>query len=531
MGEVIPIEEALARPIGSLVLCALVPLFTAWVMWVVLVRRLPDDRREEARAVAPFRSAAFVVGIVQIQLAWMLGATALGPRFVDAPGTIAAELFGAVCAIVAFCAGGVGRLIEERSRTWRDVRETIALRLRIVPFVGGPIVAAGLASRLPVVDGDAVRWEVVALAFVVVALGAMFGGLALSVATRAMVPASDSVRAIALAAAEAEGVRLAGVLRMPTTRLANAAAIPWARTMIVTDRIVALLTPSELRAVLAHEAGHLSEGPWVASARLGTAITLIFVLTTGVRIGSALHPDGALIAIALGIVIAVPGILLVRRLARRMEERADARARSTSGSAALADALTKIHEDARAPMTTGARRVHPDLYDRLVACGRDPGPRPAPPRTRVGTIVGLAIGAGLVTTFLLVEHVTAIAIDDAPLAGDAWTRLRIDPWDSTAMLASAWETRRDEDLDRAARELDLAAWMGAPRANVLELEAELAAARGDCASARARFDEALRERSRVAYDDPWRPLELGGWHLPPTLVTECGYGADDPPRE
>ncbi|UJR80396.1 M48 family metalloprotease [Sandaracinus amylolyticus] len=527
MGDVIPIEEALARPIGSLLLCALVPLVTAWVMWVVLVRRLPDDRRDEAHAIAPFRSAAFVVGLVQIQLAWMLGATALGPRFVSAPGDIASELFGAVCAIVAFCAGGVGRLIEERSQTWRDVRETIALRLRIVPFVGGPIVAAGLAARLPVIDGDAVRWEIVAVAFVIVALGAMFGGLAMSVATRAMIPAPESVRAIAVAAAEAEGVRLAAVLRVPTERLTNAGAIPWARTMIVTDRIVALLTPSELRAVLAHEAGHLSEGPWVASARLATAITLIFMLTTGVRVGSVLHPDGAQIAIAVALVIAVPALLLVRRLARRMEERADARARSTSGSAALADALTKIHDDARAPMTTGARRVHPDLYDRLVACGRDPGPRPAPPRTRIGTIVGLAVGAALVATFFVVEHVTAIAIDDAPLAGDAgWTRLRIDPWDSTAMLAAAWATRRDEDLDRAERELDLAAWMGAPRANVLELEAELAAARGDCASARVRFDEALRARSQLAYDDPWQPLELGGWHLPPSLVTECGYGAE-----
>ena len=44
--------------------------------------------------------------------------------------------------------------------------------------------------------------------------------------------------------------------------------IPWARTMVVTDRIVSILTPDELRAVLAHEAGHLSEGWSVIAARL-----------------------------------------------------------------------------------------------------------------------------------------------------------------------------------------------------------------------------------------------------------------------
>lgn len=527
--EAIPIEEALARPIGSLVICVVVPLLTAWGMWRVLVGRLPEERAAQASALAPFRTAAFVVGLVQIQLAWMLGATALGPRLVSSPGSLANEGFAALCAIVAFSAGGVGRLVEEPLRSWRAARETIALRLRIVPFVGGPVIAAGLASRLPVVDASGVRWEVVGASALIVALGAGFGGLALSVATRALVPATREVRAIAEAAAEAEGVRVALVLRAPTDRLANAAAIPWARTMIVTDRIVRLLKPDELRAVLAHEAGHLSEAPWVAAARLGTAFTLLFVLTTGVRVGAALHPEGALVAIAVGLLLAVPGLLVLRRVARRMEERADARARSTTGSAVLADALTKIHEDARMPMVTGARRVHPDLYDRLVACGRDPGPRPSPPRRRAGLVTGLAVSALLIAATAIAYVGTAIELEDAPLAGDeaAWRRLRVDPWDGSAMLAAAWATRRQEDLELAEAQLALAAGLGVPAAEVMELEAELFATRGECDAARARFDEALRERARRAFDEPWRPLELGGWHLPPSLVTECGYGAGE----
>jgi hypothetical protein len=236
---------------------------------------------------------------------------------------------------------------------------------------------------------------------------------------------------------------------------------------------------------------------------------------------------------ALAFALAVPALLFVRRLARAMEERADARARSTVGSAPLADALTKIHDDARMPLVTGARRVHPDLYDRLVACGRDPGPRPSPPRRRAGVVAGVLVSAALVAGAWGLDAATAVDLDAAPLAGagPARWRLRLDPWDPSAMLALAWATRRDEDLGRAERQLRVAAYLGVPPADRLELEAELLAARGECDAARARFDEALAARADRAFEAPLEPLELGGWHLPPTLVTECGYGLDETSEE
>jgi Zn-dependent protease with chaperone function len=537
--EAIAIEETLLRPIATLLACALVPIASAIALWKTLVGALPEGGTtdEEARALAPFRGAAFLVGFTQVQLAWVAGATALGPGLVPSADHAASDLFGALCAVIAFCAGGVGRLIEDRARGGREVRDAIALRLRLVPFFAGPVLAAWLAARLPVIaqgpSGEvAVRWEIVAASLAVCAIGIAFGGLAMSVVLRAVVPASEPVRAIAREVAAREGVRLFAVLALPTgaTRFANAAAIPWARTMIVTDRIVALLSTEELRAVLAHEAGHLSEGWRVIALRLGAVLTLVFVLTTGVQIGGALHENGDLVAMTVAIAVALPMVIALRRLARRMEERADAQARRSVGPEALADALTKIHEDARMPVVTGARRVHPDLYDRLTACGRDPGPRPPAPRRRLGLAAGLAGSAVLVLAMLGASEATEIAPREVPTAGlDAarW-RLRIDPWDADAVLALAWATRGDEDLSRATRLVELARRIGAPDAERMELEAEILAARGECEQARALFDRSLEARAVRAMADQESALELGGWHIPPTLVRDCRYGAVSP---
>src|SRR6185436_748232 len=108
--------------------------------------------------------------------------------------------------------------------------------------------------------------------------GVAYGGLAASVLLRALLPATADVQAIAREIAAREKTSLRLVLRLPTdgARFANAAAIPWARTMVVTDAAASLLTPDELRAVLAHEAGHLSESPFAALARLGVATLALF---------------------------------------------------------------------------------------------------------------------------------------------------------------------------------------------------------------------------------------------------------------
>jgi Zn-dependent protease with chaperone function len=530
-----PIEEAVARPLGSILLALLVPIATARVLALLLLgaREATSDAHERARRVAPFRSACFVVGVVQLQLAWMLGTSAIGPAWAHAPGSAWSEGFGLLTVLAALVGGGLGRLVEREASglapaTRRDARDVVLLRLRMGAYLAGPLVVVHLATRLPLLDdAGALRAGYLAAALALVVVGVAYGGLFALVLTGAVRRADTRVAALARRAAEREGIALASVWRLPTGSVpfANAAAIPWARTMVVTDRITELLDDDELDAVLAHEAGHLSEAPWVALARVGTAVFLIAGLSLGPTVlwSLGVSEDDQLAALLVLALFGLLALVAVRRLARRMEERADAHAREHVGAEPLARALEKLHRDALLPLVTGKKRVHPDLYDRLAACGRDPGPRPAPPATRGGLFVGLGVAVTLVVGVWLAVDLTAFPASEAELASEdeTWRRLRVDPWDASAALALAWQARRREDLKRAEAYATEAAHLGVSTPPLLEMEAELLAARGECARARETFDRALAAR---VVDPLESSLELGGYRIPPTLMTECGMG-------
>jgi Zn-dependent protease with chaperone function len=444
------IFEALAVAAAVLTLAAAGPFATARLLAAIFLRGAPDAGEARARRLVPFRLAAGIVGFAQIQLAWMAGARALAPPLVARQGVGLATAFGLAMAVITFVAGGVARRVEEPPGDRSTAVGAATLRLRIIPWFLGSVLAVQAIDALPVIaEGAApeVRWGWVAVALGLAALGVAYGGLLASIALRALVPATPAVRALAHDVAAREGVKLAMVLRLPTpgTRFANAAAIPWARAMVVTDAITELLTTEELRAVLAHEAGHLSEPPRVVAGRLGAATMILFALTTGTRLAGVYGGSATVVTWAS---FAFAGALLlgVRRLARSMEERADARARATVGGEALASALAKLHAHAQMPMVTGARRVHPDLFDRLTALGVDPGPRPPPPSRRSGLAVGLLLGAAILGGGYLLTAALVDSSDEAVNRGVALARasrhaeaaieyrraLRLDPEDATA---------------------------------------------------------------------------------------------------
>ncbi len=526
----LPVIDALMPAALAVGIACTLPFATARFLTWVYLGGLPAAGDERFRALVPFRRAAVIVGFAQVQLGWMLGVTRLGPSLVEGPGGPVSLAFGAFVAGVAFAAGGVAARVVEPTSRRPTARDVITFRLRLIPLIVGPVAVAIATTSLPLVaavDGEyVVDVPLTLLAFLLSVLGAAYGGILLMLATGGLRRASPELRERVRRAAGREGIGRVHVFILPTGSVSflNAFAIPWAKTVVVTGAALAELEDDELAGVLAHEVAHLSEGLGVAMIRLGAAGLLLFALVPGLSIAFALGPERG--PVLLGSMLVGAALLwrYSRTVARRMEERADAHAKSHIGGAGLARALRKIAEISQRPMTTGGRRPHPGLWDRLVALDDDPGPKPSPLPRATGALLGATVAVSLLTAPMALHDLT-----DVPptailtmTAAEAQTRFLIDPWDGEPMVALAWRAREAGDLPVAEARAEAAGRMGADAQNFHLIWAELHAAAGDCAAARASFEASLAAQAAAVFDgDPFHSLDLGSYALPPTLVTHC----------
>lgn len=168
-------------------------------------------------------------------------------------------------------------------------------------------------------------------------------------------------------------VRRLWLMRGPT---ANAVAFPATRELVFTERLLALCSDEELAAICGHELGHLSESAAALAGRLSLSLALLPWLFLRPVMESKVS-FAALLLVLSSLMI----ILLGRKLARRLEVRADGVAVTHSEPALYARALEKLYEANQMPVVMpGKRQIHPHLFDRLLAAGVTPAyPRPAPP--------------------------------------------------------------------------------------------------------------------------------------------------------
>lgn len=158
---------------------------------------------------------------------------------------------------------------------------------------------------------------------------------------------------------------------------ANAFALPRTGELVFMERMLEDFSDDEIAAICSHELGHLGEPTKVLIGRyIGSMAFLPFLVVRPVMDGWGMH--GLLVLFGCIILWA----RLARRLANRMEERADAEARAHEASEGVyARVLEKLYELNQVPAVThGSSQVHPHLYDRMVAAGVTPAfPRPGAP--------------------------------------------------------------------------------------------------------------------------------------------------------
>jgi Zn-dependent protease with chaperone function len=342
------------------------------------------------------------------------------------------------------------------------VKSTITVWLVLIPHLFVAILMLvllptelNLAAALVLAGGMA--------AFTFFALG---GGLFLARAVGLARPASERLRRIVSPRAERMGLQPAGVYELSWFR-ANAFAFPLTRRLAFTDGAMAALGDDEIGAVTAHELGHLSESRITALAR-SAGVFIVLPLAAGRLLYAAF---GAW-ALAAAFIFVLTLILALRRLARRMEERADAIASSQDDAGAYARALEAIYEANMIPaVLSGKRRVHPHLYDRLLAAGVQPAyERPGPPprwpsvvaaaaAVLVVALLSLGLRVGLLTAGTLArEHEPAlmalVAIDGgeaAELADLAELRASARDHEAAAALLEVAVALRPDEVFYAAR--------------------------------------------------------------------------------
>jgi Zn-dependent protease with chaperone function len=443
---------------------------------VVGLRGVPASPwSERARATYPLRLWLSVLGLVMGAAAGAVGRFVSSPVGAWPPWAIVVGSCVAAMLAVDLVRLGVERRVHRVAIPWLDwVRaKAVLLPLRMPHLV---VAGAGVLLVPEVLDR---RGAVLAVGFVLALLISASGIVAvIERALGVLHPAPERLRAIVARASERTNIRARDVMVIPTFGIpfCNAFALPLVGRLAFTEDMLRTLGDDELEAIAAHELGHVSEPFGIAFARtLGSLVLAPIVLLRPMW-----HAFGPEVCIVLLLATFVLVRLVLVRLSRRMEERADRVAKGESHDdhgVIYAQALSHTYERNLIPQVMRSKATaHPDLYDRLVAAGAKPShPRPLPPKmpvgTRLATVLGLVVVCALYGVAaghfrevhgLRAAHVLGEVAHTKAMAGDRETALALyaiasevdehNPWyPANRAIVLAGVDRCDEALWEAAR--------------------------------------------------------------------------------
>lgn len=459
----------------------------AWVLARIGVRigiaRVP----REGEAHWTMRAVAARVLRLNLIRAALLLAVAAGMWVVAGP---LSQLPWATLATVAPLAALIGW-----SRGIRPLRA--ALGLREAPRASGPrtaiaylllffphLLLVGLVVSLTWDREPAIVLGATALGMIAIILLLRGGALRLSRALRAVQAAPPRLLEIVRRAAERSGRDAPDTVVVPSAAV-NAFAFVYAGVLGVTSALVDRLDDTELEAIVLHELGHLAESPAALRTRALslTAFTSFALLELESRVSLWIVLVHVLVVIAIA--------RWVRQRAHALEQAADAHAHDHVEEGTYARALEKIYRLNLLPAVQGGRRVHPDLYDRMIAAGVTPDyPRPPAPTQRRWLVA-----------LVVVPVVFGIAIVAIALRSVPWPApLSLALGDETALYDAARARAEADHLDEAIV-FDVLyddAYARRYAAPIAALATDQTTA-GRCDEARASLDE-LARRSPTADD-------------------------------
>ncbi len=468
-------------------------------------RELPWTER--ARLVYPLRVTLAAATVLVPTLVGLLAWLTVGPLSRVSSGTVGLCSSVAALVMVLIVQRAMTRRLTEPLR-WPSSSPRMAVARLLILY---PHLLVLLVTFLVLPPRFNLRaWVTLGVAFALIV--AVMWGRQLVVARwfGFVVPAGEKLAAAVRLAEERVGVRARSTVEIPLAA-ANALAFPLSRVLAFTRPAVDNLEEEELAAIAAHELGHVAEKWHVSLLRMSAPLLMLPLAAARPLVGTI-----GIWGLVGAEVVFLVSLILLRRLARRMEERADDVAHTHQVEPGrYATALERLYRLNLVPAVLASRRrVHPHLYDRLTAAGVVPDyPRPPPP-SRARSRGASAVVVCLPLFLMPAPYVVAASVranssrDEGALVwtaaldgGNAWTLgelgfLRSGRPDAVTLFRACAALDRESSYCESSLCAELAR---SGQCDAAERAAAETLKRARCYQTPA-DEQALRERTRQAVD-------------------------------
>lgn len=350
--------------LGTLAVCVIAPWLACTVLRGVfgVDRATSPDARE--RALRGFRGALLVGGALLVPACAALGALFSEPLQTGAQAISSAWFFSSVCGVTAWAT------LALRARTPDEARAMPAFdtvgRVVQMAFVPAAAVAWSLLS-FGLVDA----W-IPMIAPAKATLGALVSVAGVLVAIPWLAMQLGLWRRLPIDVDSARGRWSVAHLPAPSPTLTHAASVPWLRTVLVSDRLLADAAERDRDALIDYELGQRTRSPSHRVARWAVAILSSMAAFIVAHDVGPSDPRRLVAATVLAVAFTAAATWFTHR------EPGGVPADTGEGPSMeqLAHTLRRLPpRHGQALPRTWHRPVSKALYDRLFALGHDPGRR------------------------------------------------------------------------------------------------------------------------------------------------------------
>lgn len=376
---------------GLVVLLAVLPVMAVRAALAWVAARRPASLRAAAMALclaSPVLAVLAAGAAFSLHPEWVAARKAASGGRMDANALAVLAMAFAVGLPAIFGTLAAAMRVLRGDRTGApqaDPVGPVTMTLTVALVASAMVVSLLLQSQLGVLPAVARMVSMTACVAVLFLAGPLMLRL---VARRAEVALAPEVRRevdAVLARAGIAGHRLE-VVEVKGGAWANAlavGAVPGRERIVLTRRLAEVLTPREIAAVVAHEAGHVRGRHVARLAGVALGVSALGVLVTQAGWAVLAHVEsgvaagvGQTLLSTLVSCVAVPGALALA--ARRVERQADAYTRELGYGGALASALRRLLEANAWPGADhGIERwfaLHPPVEERVAALAGPPAP-------------------------------------------------------------------------------------------------------------------------------------------------------------